>query len=260
MSDPMIDAELARTCWDDAALAWDDFVEHGDYYRSELHGPALLDACGDLAGRDVLDLGCGQGWFTRRLAGRGARVTGVDWSPRLIERARRYEADAPQGARYAVLDAAQVDAHFAPASFDLVTGCMSLMDMPAPGAALAAARALVRPGGRIVMSVTHPVTEATYRAWERDAQGRKLSLRIDRYFEAGTTLVDWNMARVATPFRTVVYRKTLEQWSALIEEAGLVITRLREPRPDAETIARRIELADAARVPFFLLFELRAAA
>ena len=49
--------------WDIAAEAWDDFVESGkDYYRIEVHGPALLDACGDVAGLGILDLGCGQGW------------------------------------------------------------------------------------------------------------------------------------------------------------------------------------------------------
>src|SRR5262249_46132179 len=131
MIDDPLDEAAARARWDEAADAWDDFVESGrDYYRAELHGPALADACAPVAARDALDRGCGQGWFTAGLARRGARAVGVDWSPRLIAHAERHEAAAPVGARYAVLDAARVDEHVAPASFDVVTACMSLMDMP----------------------------------------------------------------------------------------------------------------------------------
>src|SRR5688572_6587994 len=123
--------ERARTWWDESADAWDDFVESGlDYYRTELHGPALLELCVDVRSLDVLDLGCGQGWFARQLARRGARVIGVDWSERLIEHARRHEAREPLGIAYCVGDAARAERTFAAASFDLITGCMSIMDMP----------------------------------------------------------------------------------------------------------------------------------
>ena len=96
------------------------------------------------------------------------------------------------------------------------------MDMPRPGQVLVAARSLLRRDGRLLMSVPNPVTDSTYR------------------------------------FRTVQYRHTLEGWSRMFEEAGLFIARLREPRPTAEALARCPELADAARVPYFLIFELRA--
>jgi len=51
--------------------------------------PCLLEFLGDVAGRSVLDAGCGEGYLARVLAGRGARVTGIDLSPRLIEMARK---------------------------------------------------------------------------------------------------------------------------------------------------------------------------
>jgi 2-polyprenyl-3-methyl-5-hydroxy-6-metoxy-1,4-benzoquinol methylase len=253
-----VDDELARRSWDEAADAWDDFVETGlDYYRTELHGPALLAACEPLAGRDVLDLGCGQGWFTRQLARAGARAVGIDWSERLIAHALRHEAAAPLGARYQVLDAARSRELFSPASFDIVTACMSLMDMPRPGAVLAAARPLLRPGGRIVASVPNPVTDSSFRVWERDAEGNKLALKIDRYFAAKTSVMEWNMKRLARGFRTVQYRHTLEQWSRMIEKAGLHMARMREPRPGTEAIDRCPDLDDASRVPYFLVLDLR---
>ena len=88
----------ARDAWDAAAAAWDEFVESGaGYYRMEVHGPGLLAACGDIAGLAVLDLGCGQGWASRRLAQRGAKVTGVELTENQLVNARRHEKDAPLG-------------------------------------------------------------------------------------------------------------------------------------------------------------------
>ncbi|MFL5358034.1 hypothetical protein [Archangium sp.] len=68
---PEADEELSHSYWDESADAWNHFVESGlDYYRVELHGPALLEACGEVTGLEVLDLGCGQGWFSRQVASR----------------------------------------------------------------------------------------------------------------------------------------------------------------------------------------------
>lgn len=253
------DDSLARSCWDDSADAWNHFVESGlDYYRSDLHGPALLAACTPVRGLDALDLGCGQGWFSRQLARQGAHVVGVDWSQGAIAHARRHEAGEPLGAIYEVMDAALVAERFDPASFDLITGCMSIMDMPKPKEVLAAALPLLRERGRLIFSISHPVTDSTYRDWERDENGRQLALKIDRYFEAAPSILEWSMKRLPQPFRTVQYRHTLEQWSRMIEDAGFAIVRLREPRPSAEALARCPDLEDANRVPFFLILELRA--
>ena len=80
-------------------------------------------------------------------------------------------------------------------------------------------------------------------------------MKIDRYFEAATNVMEWNLKRLPQRFRTVQYRHTLEGWSRMFEEAGLFIARLREPRPTAEALARCPALADAARVPYFLIFD-----
>src|SRR4051794_19528127 len=87
-----------RDCWNAGADAYVAFVESGaDYYRLHVHGPGLLSVCGDVRGRDALDLGCGQGYFARLLARGGARVTGVELSDRLVERAVAMEAAEPLG-------------------------------------------------------------------------------------------------------------------------------------------------------------------
>jgi 2-polyprenyl-3-methyl-5-hydroxy-6-metoxy-1,4-benzoquinol methylase len=98
MNPPDLDA---REAWNAGADAYAHFVESGaDYYRLLIHGPALLAACGNVRGRAALDVGCGQGYFSRLLANAGAAVTGIDVSDKLVARADEIEAREPLGIAY----------------------------------------------------------------------------------------------------------------------------------------------------------------
>jgi 2-polyprenyl-3-methyl-5-hydroxy-6-metoxy-1,4-benzoquinol methylase len=244
--------------WDAAAPAWDDFVETGfDYWRTEVHGPALLAACGDVRERRVLDLGCGQGWFSRQLAERGARVIGVDFAAAQIANSLHHEAALPLGIDYRQLDAASIAEVWPAASFDLVTACMALHDSPVTSQILKASRRVLASDGRLAFSITHPITGAPHATWERDEHGQKGARRIDRYFESGPYVLNWTMQRLTTHWSTPQWHRTLEEWSALIAEAGFAIVRVSEPRPTPEQVARLPKLETAMRVPSFLVFTLR---
>jgi 2-polyprenyl-3-methyl-5-hydroxy-6-metoxy-1,4-benzoquinol methylase len=249
-------AEDAAAAWDAGADAFDAFVESGeDFYRIEVHGPGLLAACGDIRGLRVLDLGCGQGYFCRQLADRGAQVVGVDVSPGQIGHARRHEAERPLGIVYEVMDAAQVGEQWNPGDFDLVTSCMAIHDTADPARVLASAASLLRPGQRLVYSAPNPTTDPPYREWERDSDGRKLALKIDRYFDTGPKEMDWNMPRLEAHWRTPMVHSNLSEMTAMIDDAGLLIRRIHEPRPTDEQVKRRPKLDDCARLPYFLLFD-----
>src|SRR5437667_6200766 len=67
--------------WNEMADTYDAYVgTEADYYRTQVIGPGLLAACGNVRGQRVLDLGCGQGYFSRVLAGAGGTVIG--WTSR----------------------------------------------------------------------------------------------------------------------------------------------------------------------------------
>jgi 2-polyprenyl-3-methyl-5-hydroxy-6-metoxy-1,4-benzoquinol methylase len=243
--------------WDAAAAAWDNFVETGlDYWRTEIHGPALLAACGDVRGLRVLDLGCGQGWFTRQLAEHGASVVGVDFSNGQLANARQHETAHPVGIEYRHLDAADVGDYWPAATFDLITACMALHDSPDAARILTAARRVLKPAGRLAFSIVHPVAASPHHEWVRNEQGDKGALAIDRYFESGPYVIDWTMARLTTHWATPQWHRTLEEWSALIAEVGFAIARLHEPRPTAEQARKNPKMIPAARIPFFLVVEL----
>jgi 2-polyprenyl-3-methyl-5-hydroxy-6-metoxy-1,4-benzoquinol methylase len=247
----------SRDVWEGAAEAWDEFVESGgDYYRHEVHGPGLMKACGDVEDLNALDIGCGQGYFARELARAGGVVVGTDISEQMIERALRHEITDPLGVRYEVIDSAKLHQRWIESEFDLVTGCMSVQDMGNTRGVMRSVARVLRPTGRFVFSVPHPATDMPFREWERNSDGGKMALRVDRYFETGGAECAWNMERLKSTWSSPYWRYTLSEWSGLFRDAEFLIRSIHEPRPDAEAVERVPELDDCSRLPYFLVFDL----
>lgn len=253
---PRFDADSVREAWDRASDAWAQGQASGrDFYRYEFFGPAHVALCGEVRGLRVLDVGCGSGYLSRELARRGASVVGVDISPRMIAHAMRLEADASEGIEYRVLDASALPADFDAGSFDMATSCLALQDMPDVPRVLGGVRTLLRPGGRFVASITHPCTDTQLRRWELDADGAKRWLCIDRYFDRGPLQYEWS--GWGDEFTTEAIHAPLEDWVRWILESGFRLGGLQEPCPTEQAVRSRPELEDAARVPYYLLFDLQ---
>lgn len=249
------DAASVRESWDAAADVYAEGQAHGrDYYRYDFFGPAHLDLCTVKPGARVLDVGCGNGYFARLLAERGAHVTGIDISPRMIEHAARHESARPLGIDYRVVDAVALDSAFAHESFDLATSCLALQDMPRTDAVLRAVHAVLKEGAHFVVSMVHPCTDMPVRVWERDERGNKRWLCIDRYFDRGPLRYAWK--GWAREFTTEAMHATLEDWMTWIVATGFELRALKEPRPTEEAVRAHPDLEDATRVPYFLLLDL----
>lgn len=119
--------------------------------------PAVFDLCGDVSGLDILDLGCGEGYCSRELAGRGARsVTGVELSGEMVQLAQVQESELKQGITYRQGDVTRLED--ADASYDLAIGVF-VYNYVTAGQMLASfreARRVLRPGARFVFAVPHP--------------------------------------------------------------------------------------------------------
>ncbi len=114
--------------------------------------PAMLALAGDVAGRRILDAGCGSGPLFAALRDRGAFVTGFDSSAGMLDQAwRRLGDDADL--RVAALGS---PLPFADGTFDDVTASLVLHYLEDWAPALAEVRCVLKPGGRLIVSVDHP--------------------------------------------------------------------------------------------------------
>lgn len=111
----------------------------------------ILSYTGSLAGKQVLDVGCGGGILSESLAQSGADVTGIDLAERSLKIARLHSLESGVPVKYEIISAEDMaDQH--PGRFDVVT-CMEMLEhVPDPGSIIAACAKLVKPGGWVFFS------------------------------------------------------------------------------------------------------------
>jgi SAM-dependent methyltransferase len=230
--------EVARN-WDRNAPLWADQVRRGlDIYRDHWNNPAFLELVGDLAARSVLDAGCGEGYNTRIFARRGARMTGIDLSTRMIELARDEERRAPLGIRYEIASYTSMPV-FPDESFDAAVSTMALMDGPDFSGAMREIARVVRAGGMIAYSILHPCFATKGAGWINDDDGRAIKFTAADYFDSTNWVERWKFSSAPQPqeiepFAVPRFDRKLEDYLNGTIEAGLRLERISEPRcPEA---------------------------
>jgi len=238
------DALPARSPWEDEASNWLAWARTPGHDVFPDFSPTFFDEIVPAAAGLTLEAGCGEGRVARELAARGHRVVGLDVSPTLARHAR----DAGAGPAYLAGDATALP--FADATFQTVVAYNSLQTMRElddMARAVREAGRVLRPGGCLCLCVAHPMTDVG-RLEQPDGGEIVIS---GSYFErqrvADTVMRDG----LQITFHGWTY--TLENYMRALEGAGLLVERLREPRPGVEpTAATRHNLDRWRRVPMFL--------
>ncbi|MCW2598993.1 MAG: Methyltransferase type 11 [Frankiales bacterium] len=224
-ADPQESARANRRWWD--ANAQEYYAEHGDVLGDAdflwcPEGLREADAhlLGEVAGRDVLEVGCGAAQAGRWLVSQGARVTAFDVSKGQLDQARELN----QRTGIALPALVQADAQrlpFRDTAFDLVVSAFGGVPFVADSAGTMREMARVaRPGGRVVFSVTHPLRWA----FPDDPGPGGLTVR-QSYFDR-TPYVEEDEAGVAV---YVEHHRTLGDRVRELVAAGLVLDDLIEP-------------------------------
>lgn len=207
------DVAGVRDTYDAMAADYATHVETSPY-TALYEAPGLRALFPPLAGRRVLDAGCGTGRTSARLAAGGAEVVGFDVSPEMLRRAR----ERVPGASFLAADLAE-PLPFDDDAFDLVVASLVihyLQDWVPP---LRELRRVLRPGGAFVLSTHHP------------AMDLELSPSGDYY--ATELVVDrWSVGEREYDVR--FWRRPLSETFRAIADGGFRVDQLHEPQPLAE--------------------------
>jgi 2-polyprenyl-6-hydroxyphenyl methylase/3-demethylubiquinone-9 3-methyltransferase len=134
---------------------------------------AYVERCGALAGRAVVDVGCGGGLLAEAMARKHARVTGIDLAAEVLEVARLHALQQNVPLEYLLVSAEELAGDRA-GKFDVAT-CMEMLEhVPDPASVVAALARLVRPGGDVFVSTLN----RTPRAYLRAVLGAEYLLRL----------------------------------------------------------------------------------
>lgn len=179
-------------------------------YNALYERPAMMAMLPDVHDLNVLDAGCGAGWYAQHLLMLGARVTAIDESEKLVRHARARLGDS---ADIRVADLSQPLTFAQDASYDGIVSALTLHYLRDWSTALAEFRRILKPDGWLLFSTHHPAADAA-------------RSRPDRYLEVEPQEDEWKWAGTIRFFR-----RPLCEIVNPLADAGFAIERMVEPAP-----------------------------
>jgi ubiquinone/menaquinone biosynthesis C-methylase UbiE len=244
-----------NSSWGEVAEWYDDLLEKdSNTYQSKVILPNLMRVLAPKPGDRIIDVACGQGFFTRACALAGASMTGADISPELIELARK---QSPRTIPFHVAPAHELK--FAAAStFDTAFITLAVQNIRDLDSSFGEIHRVLEPNGRLVLVINHPTFRVLkHSSWEYDEKTHTQYRRVDRYLSGGKILVDMHPGE-KNGARTISYNRSLQDISKSLRKNGFAIVGIEEgishrasgkgPRQKAEDTARK-------EIPLFMMLE-----
>ncbi len=269
------------TSWGKVAGWYDSLLQMEGTYQKEVILPNLLRLMDIKKGDKVLDIACGQGFFSRALVEKGAEVTGVDISAELIKFAQE---KAGKGERYLVAFADDFTKEITPLrqgsagqGFDKALIVLAIQNIQNLNGVLAEASRALKVGGKLFLVLNHPAfRNPKHTAWGFSEKDKVQYRRVDEYLSESQTEIDMAPGMTQTgsnslhltqtnhsessPRRliTISFHRSLQVYFKVLNKNGFLVGRLEEwnsnkksetgPRQKAEDKARK-------EIPLFMMIE-----
>lgn len=217
-------SNLNKDGWDQLSHHYQKSVTistHEVHYGPNGPGDDTLHLIGDLEGKLVLDIGCGGGQTSIAMARKGAKVVAVDQSTSQIEHAKKLAKHEGVEVDFRVLPAEQISSltqedH----QFDLVFSSFALSYVEDIELIFQQAWELLKPQGRVIAAVGHPITPVGWPENQKNIQGYS-------YFERKSEQWNWETPEGEIPFKT--YSRTFSDWFNAFSNAGFTVIQVLEP-------------------------------
>lgn len=226
-----------------------------DSYQSKVILPNVLRLLSPVQGKKILDLACGQGFFSRALEQQGALVTGVDISPELIAQARKL---SPPSINYFV-SSAHVLKNIANKSQDAVVCVLALQNIEQVPEVCKEVVRVLKEGGSFYFVLNHPSFRIPQASdWGFDPKKNIQYRRVEKYLHEAKIRIDMTPGKRTDKIFTLSFHRPLQYFVKALKNAGFMIANMEEweshkmsgngPRKMAEDKARK-------EIPLFLFVQ-----
>ena len=248
-------AKKNDSSWGKVAPWYDTLLESGiDTYQTQVILPNLLRVLALRPGEKVIDIACGQGFFTRAFREAGATTVGADISKELIALARK---QSPREMSFYVAPAHELR-FAADEVYDTALLVLAIQNIEEIDATFREVRRVLAPGGRLVLVLNHPTFRVLkHSSWGYDENADIQYRRIERYLSGEKVFIDMHPGKKDS-VQTISYHRSLQDISKSLRKNGFAIARLEEwishrvsgagPRQKAEDTARK-------EIPLFMMLE-----
>ena len=240
--------------WGGVSDWYDSYLEtNKDSYQEKVIAPNLMRLLDIKNGSKILDLACGQGFFSRKFKAAGASVVGVDISKELIITAKKHS----QGIEYFVSPAHKID-FLKSSTFDVVTIVLAIQNIEEINEVFSEVKRVLVPGGRMILVLNHPAFRVPKRSdWGFDPKDGKQYRRVEGYLSSTKNTIVMHPG-LKDSEETLSYHRSLQDFFKSLNKSGFAVSRLEEwishkkseagPRQKAEDLARK-------EIPLFLMLE-----
>jgi ubiquinone/menaquinone biosynthesis C-methylase UbiE len=245
------DRKETQEMWNSVAADWQIQVgDEGDSNRRLNPDPVLWAFAGDVAGLSVLDAGCGTGYLSRKLADKGALVTGIDFSEKMIEiaLAKNPQIDFREDS---CSELRTIDDEL----YDLVVSNYVLMDTPDLRETMEAFSRVLKTGGMAILIFSHPCFPQGQATISEDGE---VTYRWHVPYFQQSRLTDPPWAHFTSDF--IWFHRPLSDYWKAFAAAGFSVVGFEEPRlsGDRRDLAlNERKLRNSRTRPYSVAFKLR---
>ncbi|MCK5491770.1 MAG: class I SAM-dependent methyltransferase [Candidatus Omnitrophica bacterium] len=229
--------------WDKAAGKYSVFLQKGKNKYVNVYLSAIDELLDNVSGKRILDAGCGEGYYSRKLVLKKAIVTGIDGSKKMIAMAKSRNPEIKVD--YKLMDLTQ-KLDFKNGHFDIVLASMVLISISKINVVIAEFARILKKNGCLIFSITHPCFFSS--DWVLDEKGVKLYKPIfDYLYERVEKLNFWG--------KTSHYHRPLSYYFNILENNSFCVTSLKEPVFSDRLLKKRSGEESYKRTPLFIIIK-----
>ncbi|MEI6629012.1 MAG: class I SAM-dependent methyltransferase [Alphaproteobacteria bacterium] len=250
---------ISKSCWEQNASHWSENLSL-DETRNLFGLPAFLNYVGNVQGKHILDVGCGEGAIARLLSdNEAASVTGIDLSEAMIAIAQSIELQSPKGINYIPSSFTNMTDSLGSQKFNLllsymVLGCSDSLDSFFKQSFLA-----LKPGGILCFAVPHPCFQTKTSKWSKNNQGHLEGLLIKDYFDKSPYVRKWDFLANIVKHQEMKMEEykihwTLSDYINGLIKGGFHLLSINEPQPSLKAVRKQKRLDRWSRHAACFLF------